>query len=212
MLPDKTNIHFRAELLKSLVLSCILGSLFYTTSVYADLGVPTLDQAIQRLSDNIPQLMRLVTAFAYVMGFYLIVVGIMEMKHFGEGRTMMSREHGLTKPLLYLFVGAALIYLPSTIRTGLYTLWSAPSPLGYVPEQGSAWSQLISNSFLILQLIGVIAFIRGLLILSHLGGHGGQPGTFARGMTHIIGGILCINMYDTVRMILATLGLDTFLS
>ena len=98
--------------------------------------------------------------------------------------------------------------MPSSIQTGRATLWGTDSPLAYVPEKGNAFSQLRGNAFVILQFIGLVAFIRGLVILTQLGGHGGQPGTFARAMTHIIGGILCINMYDTVNMILVTLGME----
>jgi intracellular multiplication protein IcmC len=122
---------------------------------------------------------------------------------------MMSSEHSIKKPITYLVVGGFLIYLPSAIQTGISTLWNTPYPTAYLTNANTAssWQLVINNSFTILQLIGVIAFIRGLIILTQLGGHGGQPGTFWKGMTHIIGGILCINMYDTVRMIGATLGL-----
>lgn len=215
MNPDRLNTTWIRQLLKTGAIYFFVYSLFYVNTAYAqlaDIPVPTLDKVLERISENIPQLMQFVSAFAYVIGIYFVIMGVMEMKHFGESRGMMSQEHGLKKPLLYLFVGAALIYLPTTIQTGLDTLWSSPNPLAYVPVTGNAWSQLIANSFLILQFIGLVAFIRGLIILTHLGGHGGQPGTFAKGMTHIIGGILCINMYDTVRMVLATLGLDTLIS
>lgn len=208
MMPNTNNT---SKLLKVLTLIG-LCSIRISYAAVDSSSIPTLDIVIGKITDNIPQLMQLVTAFAYILGMTLVIRGVIELKHFGEGRTMMSMEHSLKKPLLHIFVGAALMYLPSSIHTGLYTLWTAPNPLAYVPDVDNPWTVLINNSFLILQLIGVIAFIRGLLILSNLGGHGGQPGTFARGMTHIIGGILCINMYDTVRMILVTLGLDTVLS
>ena len=210
MLPNKTDETVLERYLKLFLISIFCGAFFYTQAVHAD--VPTLDSVIQRLTDNIPQLIQLLTAFAYVFGTYFVIIGVMEMKHFGESRGMMSQEHGIKKPILYFVIGAALIYLPSSVKTGMQTLWLTPNPMAYVVEKGNPWSQLIGNSFLILQFIGLIAFIRGLIILTQLGGHGGQQGTFAKGMTHIIGGILCINMYDTINMILATLGLDTLFS
>ncbi len=205
--------HYRQaseQYLKALMFAVFIGSMVYTQSAYAD--IPTLDQVVKSISENIDKVMRMVTGFAYIIGTYFVIIGIIELKHFGESRTMMSSEHGLKKPIMYILVGAALIYLPTTIKQGLYTLWDSPAPYAYVIEKGNAWSELIGDSFIILQLIGVIAFIRGLIMLTHLGGHGGQQGAFGRAMTHIIGGILCINMYDTVRMILATLGLDTVIS
>jgi intracellular multiplication protein IcmC len=209
MMPDKRCNTLAEQLLKAFTLAVSIGCFFYANSAYAEIAVPTLDQVVANMTKNMPQLMSMVTAFAYILGIYFVIMGVIELKHFGEMRTQMSSEHGLKKPLLQIFVGAALIYLPSSIKMGLYTLWDQPAPFAYVVTTGSAWSELFGNCFIIMQFIGVIAFIRGLVILTHLGGHGGQPGTFARGITHIIGGILCINMYDTVRMIFATLGLDT---
>lgn len=201
MMPNSSSDRF------SKVLSTALCfAFFYATNIYAA-EIPTLDEVIARFSTNIGALMEMVTGLAFVLGMYMVVKGVLELKRFGEARTMMSSEHGLKKPLILLFVGAALIFLPSTINTGLTTLWNEPNLLAYVPEEKNPWSQLIANSFLILQFIGVIAFIRGLIKISHLGGHGGQPGQFGSAMTHIIGGILCINMYDTVNMILTTIGL-----
>lgn len=207
MMPNEFNKYDTKSLSKTMTLFLFLYGLFYTSNVFA--ALPTLDQVIANITSNIGALMQTVTGLAYVLGFYFVIVGVMEMKHFGESRTMMSSEHGLKKPLIHIFVGAALIYLPNSINAGLTTLWESPNPLAYVVEKGNAWSELIGNSFMILQFIGVVAFIRGLIKLSHLSGHGGQPGQFGSAMTHIIGGILCINMYDTVRMVLATLGMDT---
>lgn len=210
MMPNQFFSQYTKQLFRACMLTAILGSFFYTNIAYAE--IPTLDQVIARIGNNIGALMEMVTAFAYVMGIYLVVMGVMELKKYGESRTMMSSEHSLKKPLILIFVGTALVFLPSSINTGLTTLWNEPVPLGYVTEAGNPWSELVGNSFIILQFIGVIAFIRGLIKLTHLTGHGGQPGQFASAMTHIIGGILCINMYDTVRLVLATLGMETVLS
>lgn len=185
----------------------LMVGLLYASRVYA---APSLDQLVANLSTNIPQLMRLVTAFSYLLGIYFVMVGVILLKHAGEMRTQMSYEHSLKKPLLFLFVGAALIYLPTSITTGLATIWGADVPYGYqTSTTNDAWSQMIGAAFYILQFVGVISFIRGLVMLTHLSGHGGQPGTFGRSMTHMIAGILCINMYDTVKMVLSTFGLDS---
>lgn len=200
------------QILKAFIFTLFTCCLFYTESAYAiDTSQLSLDKLIDNLGTNIPSLMRLATAFSYVAGLYFMVVGIKEFKHFGESRTMMSQEHGLKKPITYMVIGAFLVYLPTSIATGLYTIGFKPNGLGYIPTTKSAFTNLLTNSLLIIQLIGVISFIRGLIILTHTAGHGGQPGQFARGITHIIGGILCINMYDTVWMIAYTFGLQSVL-
>jgi intracellular multiplication protein IcmC len=113
-------------------------------------------------------------------------------------------------PIIFLVVGAMLMYLPSAVQVGMSTFWTEPNPYGYLQEQDQ-WSQFYNTCYLVVQFFGVIAFIRGLVILTHLGGHGGQQGSFGRGMTHIIGGILCINIYQFVHVIMITLGIQQVL-
>lgn len=155
---------------------------------------------------SVPNLMRMVTAIAYVLGMYFIIAGVMKLKVLGESRTMMSGEHSIKGPLIFLVVGALLLYVPTSVQVGLSTFWTNPNPYSYL-QQKDQWAEFLNNVYLIVQLVGVIAFIRGLVILSHLGGHG-QPGTFGKGLTHIIGGLFCINIYTFIQVILITLGIQ----
>jgi intracellular multiplication protein IcmC len=172
-------------------------------------SVPDAGTMLMNFAQSLPNLMKLVTALAYVMGIFFIFKGVMGLREFGESRTMMTQGHTLKGPLILIFVGTALLYLPSSVSAGLNTFWSAPNPYGYVEETTDQWSALYQDCFMIIQLIGTIAFIRGLVILTQLGGQGGQPGTFGRGITHIIAGTLCINLYDFLSAISTTFGLGT---
>lgn len=179
--------------------------------VYAAIpDVTTLSAAdmLKNIAKQVPALMRMITAFAYVMGFYFIFYGILKLKQYGEARSMMSQEHHLKGPIIFLVVGTLLIYLPTSVQVGMSTFWTNPNPYSYL-ENTDQWSQFMNVCFLIVQLVGTIAFIRGLVIISQLAGHGGAPGTFMRGMTHIIGGIFCINIYEFVKVIMITLGIET---
>lgn len=170
-------------------------------------NVPTAQAMIINIAQQVPMVMKMVTAIAYVMGFYFIFYGIMKLKQYGESRTMMSSDHSLMSPIIFLSVGTLLLYLPTSVETGLSTFWTNPSPYSYV-SQGDEWGQFFNTVFLIIQLLGTIAFIRGLVILSGLGGHA-QQGTLGRGLTHLIGGIFCINIYQFVQLVLSTLGIQT---
>jgi intracellular multiplication protein IcmC len=162
---------------------------------------------INRIAGQIPSLMRMVTAIAYVMGMYFIYHGLMKLREFAEQRTMMSSQHHLKEPMTFIVIGALLLYLPTSVQVGMSTFWADPNPYGYVQEQDQ-WSQFLANCFLVVQLFGTIAFIRGLVILSHGGGHGGQS-SFGKGLTHVIGGLFCINIYQFVKVILFTIGIQT---
>jgi hypothetical protein len=96
--------------------------------------------------------------------------------------------------------------LPSSVQAGLSTFWSDSNPYGYLNEASDQWSTVYQDCFLVIQLLGTISFIRGLVILTHMSGQGAQPGTFGRGLTHIIAGTLCINLYDFLTAINGTLG------
>lgn len=193
-----------------LKLSCLI-MLMYTAPVHAatfnvnNLNAQTI---IENISKQIPQLMQMITAIAYVVGMYMMIQGLIRMKHLGESRTMMSQEHSLKGPLVYFACGAMLLYLPSSVQVGMSTFWTEPSPYGYL-QQEDQWQTFINSCFLIIQFIGTIAFIRGLVILSHTGERSGQPGQVSKGITHLIGGIFCINIYQFVQVIMVTFGLQT---
>lgn len=205
MLPRVLRFLQRVSMPRLLVVG--MSFLLVSPVFAADTTVNVVSAAdmLQKIADQLPFLMRMVTAIAYVMGMYFIFWGILKLKQYGEMRTQMAAEHSLKGPMMYIIVGALLLYLPSSVQMGLSTFWSTPSPYGYLNEPDQ-WADVIKDGFLVLQLFGTIAFIRGLVILSHLGGHA-QPGTFGKGVTHVIGGLFCINMYQFVQVILTTLGI-----
>lgn len=174
---------------------------------FAAMAFPNVSEMIKNIAETVPELMMLVTALAYVLGFFFVFNGIILLKKYSEQRTMMSSGAKMTPPLANLFVGAALIYLPSAVNSGLTTFWLNPTPYAYETNSSDEWAQFIRACFMIIQLIGVIAFIRGLVILTHLGEQMGQQSGVGRAIAHIIGGIFCIDMYDFVNAIFITLGI-----
>lgn len=188
----------------------MIGLLFVSATYAADstIGVQGISAAdmIKNFSTNVPNLMRFVTAVAYVMGMYFVIIGVMKLKHLGESRTMMSQEHSFSEPGMYLLAGALLLYLPTSIQVAMSTFWMDPTPYGYL-DQASQWDELYGICFSVIQLFGVIAFIRGVIILSRLGGGRHQDG-LGKALTHMIGGIFCINIYQVVLVVLATLGIS----
>lgn len=191
---------------KDLLIFVILSFLFYFSPAYAVGNEPNAGNIINNLADQMPNLMRLVTAISYVLGMFMVFKGLMEFKKFGEQRTMMSSSHELKRPLIFLVVGTALLYFPTTVNVGISTFWQYPSPLAYDTENGGEYTQIWKNALLIIQLIGAIAFIRGLLIMTQLAGHGGGQNVFGKAMAYIVGGIMCINMYGLLQIIWNTLG------
>jgi intracellular multiplication protein IcmC len=179
----------------------------FLPSVASAVNVPDAATMLKNISNQAPFLVRLATAVAYVVGMYLIIVGVIKFKHLGESRTMMSSEHSAKEPLIYLTVGALLIYFPSTVWIGLGTFWGEPNPYGY-ETTGTLTSQAYASAILVIQLFGTIAVIRGLIILSRLAKMHSQ-GEFGKGLTHVIGGLLCVNIFQLIETINATLGITS---
>lgn len=184
----------------------LLAGLLFTLPSYADVVTSLSAQdMVNHLAEQIPNLMRFVTALAYVLGIYFIVFGLMKLKKYGEARTQMSYEQSLKGPLIFMLVGAMLIYLPSSINIATSTFWESNAFDYKLPQD--EWSQFYNSVFLIVQLIGIIAFIRGLIMLTQLSGHGGHPGVFGKAMVHIIAGVFCINIFQFLQLVFATLGI-----
>ena len=209
---SKSFRYFSSGFAKGLV--CLLGffislTAFAATDDTAAASTPT-DAAtmLTNLTSAIPNLMSMVTGIAYVLGMYLIVKGVLGLKQFAEQRTQMSSQHDMKGPLIMIAVGTLLLYLPSSVQVGFNTFWTDTSVLAYIPQAQSQYSVIYQDAYMIIELIGTIAFIRGLLTLTHLSGQGGQQGTFAKAMAFIISGIFCINLYSFLQMLSATLGVQ----
>ncbi len=200
----------QSNVISRLFFICLI-SLFYAHTALAvtftPSGTPNLQDMLARFSREVPNLMSLVTAIAYVMGFFFVVKGLFELKRFGESRTMMSGEHHLGKPLTFIFVGAMLIYLPGVVNVSLGTFWGqSANPYAWQTDSSGETSSISDAVFLIIQLVGTISFIRGLILLTQMGG-GQQQGVFGRAMAHIIAGTLCINLYGFLQAVSSSLGI-----
>ncbi len=172
-------------------------------------GVPdastlNIQQMIINVAKTMPSLLAMFSAAAYVIGLGLLFKGVYKLKEYGEMRTAMSSHTNLWSAIITLTTGSLLIYFITSYELGLQTLFGYSSPLAYT-SGGSSTDDLISSVVLITQVIGVIAFIRGILLLNNVGGHSGQPGTIGKGITFIIGGLLAINIYGTWVVIVNTL-------
>lgn len=133
------------------------------------------------------------------------------LKIYGDMRTQASQNPSIKTPLIFFVVGAALIFLPSTksvVLTSIFA-YSQPQPLSYINSNPLFSTQILAVLLQIVQLVGLISFIRGWFILAHATSQsGGQQHTFGKVMTHIIGGILAINVEGTRQLLQATFGLS----
>jgi intracellular multiplication protein IcmC len=58
---------------------------------------------------------------------------------------------------------------------------------------------------MIIRVIGLIAFVRGWVLIARSASQGQPPGGTGKGLIHVFGGILAINIVGTLNMINTTL-------
>ena len=147
------------------------------------------------------QLRTVLSAISALTGLILFAVA---------GRMLVKTNRGDEGPNLgavgiSLFVGAALLQIARSIedtRTGLLagagaevrTMMSTAIPAG---SGGPFWTLLLSTCLIWIATIGAIGMFRGFLLWNKAGSgeqQGGAGDYFWRGLWHIVGGAICINI------------------
>lgn len=163
------------------------------------------------LSSNYPGIWRLITAGATLMGMGLAMRGVFYLKIYGDARTMMSSQSSLKVPVTYLLVAAVLLYLPTAFSTFTMSAFGTGqvTPISYnVAGMGGLSLQAMNAILGFIQIVGLISFVRGWMIIVKAAQGPSQGVSMGKGVTHIIGGILAINIVATKNVLWATLGLS----
>jgi intracellular multiplication protein IcmC len=168
---------------------------------------------LTNLANSLAPVQRMITGAAYVMGVAFLFKALYTLRVYGESRTMMSTNQSIKEPILYLMVGAVFIYLPTAFSTLMQTTFGYTSVLQFAAVSGrnDTLSFLGGNNAMgralamIIQVVGLIAFVRGWILLARSASQGQPPGGTGKGLMHIFGGILAINVLGTIEVINNTL-------
>ena len=164
---------------------------------------------LSNLGEQTDALILLVTGVGYFLGIFLVMAGLYKLRQMGDHRSMMHQPVDPKGPLAYLVVGVGLVFLPQLFEAMTLTAWmEAGNVLKYanVNPVGSEFDEMILVLEKIMKVVGVIAFIRGWMMLIKVGEGHAQPGQASKAFTHIIGGVLCYHIYATFRVVEATFG------
>jgi intracellular multiplication protein IcmC len=169
---------------------------------------------ITNLAKTVAPLERLITASTYLLGIIFVFKGIHTLKVYGEGRTQMSGSTSIKEPLVYFLVGAALLYFPTTFDILMKTTFDYTNVLQYAPidSPNQALNSLFGGSSsvgrpltMLIQVIGLIAFVRGWILIARGASQGQPPGNTGKGLMHVFGGILAVNIVGTLNVLNKTL-------
>ena len=90
-----------------------------TLALAAAGGSNGIGNVASNVTGNLGNMAKLVTAVSYVGGMGFVVGAIAKFKAHKDNPT---QEH-ISKPIVFLFIGAALLYSPSVFKTGGGTLF-----------------------------------------------------------------------------------------
>lgn len=167
--------------------------------------MPVSEAAI--LTQNFTTLAEIVHSVAVLLGVCMTFSGFFQLKKYGEQRTMMSSQMSMAGPLMMITAGAMLLILPDFIGAMVLSLFGTTTPGAY---SGGVfyYSTLIPPILIFVRVVGVGAFVRGIVLLSRVGGQQTQPGQLGKAMIHIFGGVLCIHIMGTVTLLESLMGLS----
>lgn len=193
----------RTAIIKSVVL--IAAGILLTGCTVSDGN--DLASILVHLQRSLEPIWGFLIAFSYVLGICFIVIAIMRLKQYGQMTVMMSTHASLGPTLAYIIVGAGLLFLPTLLDIMSVTLWDygVDDIRGF--DQTIGFHEIMIPIIQLIQVLGLISFIRGWILLTKIGGHSGQPGTLNKAVLHILGGILAINIVGTIDVLQATFGL-----
>lgn len=186
-----------------------------TASNALNTGIGTALTALNNLSASYDGLLSLFSAICYVGGFFMMLFALNKMRDL--------RQHESRVGVYTSFVIAvALLAAPETIRTLAATIWG-----GNTCSQGGQFIDYVKDSCLdssqsylkpVLQFIvfyGFFAFIRGMFLINRGAksvGNGNAEEIMVKGSTHVLFGILCIHIVDTLSMMAVTFGFTWMMS
>ena len=191
---------------------CIVASAFALSSIIHAQESTSAASVFISIDQNLKGISQFITALFYLVGLSLAFGAVLRLKKFGQRTSFMHVEAGLLGPAVQLFVGVALVYSPTLFETLNETLWQTPNFQNVLSWQlnspNSQYLDIIKPIVGIIQLVGAIAFLRGWIILSKSSNQGAQPGSISKGVIHIIGGILALNITRVISIVMATFGLS----
>eukprot|EP01012_Entosiphon_sulcatum_P051184 TRINITY_DN70290_c0_g1_i1.p1 TRINITY_DN70290_c0_g1~~TRINITY_DN70290_c0_g1_i1.p1 ORF type:complete len:191 (+),score=6.89 TRINITY_DN70290_c0_g1_i1:159-731(+) len=169
---------------------------------------------LNNIAGNLIPVERLITGAAYLIGLAFAFKAIHTLRAYGESKSAMSHGGSMKEPFIYMLVAAIFIYFPTGLGIMLQTTFGSSSILQYAPVNSNnpGISALFGTGSvvgrplaLIIQTIGLVAFVRGWILIARSASQGQPPGGTGKGLIHIMGGILAMNIVATLEIVNNTL-------
>ena len=187
--------------------------LLLTGCANGDMTPPNVMTMLESIHSSLPSLWVLVYACCFIAGVLFSTKGLYDLHMVAKmGGTMMGGQANSMPPLFMLVLAGLFFATPTTLGMFTSSLFGVSgNVLSYQAVQTGANGNIplgMSDIVDIVRFISIVAFVRGLFLLTRHTSRNGQPqpGTFSKAMTHIIGGVLGVNILTTWGMFMTTLG------
>lgn len=191
-----------------------MGSACAGTAPTAISAGASLDLVMNNLVKNISlPMFTILAGLSIAIGIFLIVRGLLKAAKYGVD----PRSDNVKSITTNLLIGAIMLSIGNVLPAVLKTLFDVSDPSNINNFSGISWSSVagaasttaadnaVKAALAFVQIIGGIAFVRGwLMIKNAIEGTGQQ--TVPQGITHIIGGAMCINIPLMLKILDTTFG------
>lgn len=123
----RTKSLIKAFIFLFLGLTCFAGATYAASGTVTSIS-GSIGSVAENIQSSFSALTKLITAGAYVAGFGFVLVSIFKFKQHKDNPTNIP----IGTPIAMLFIGAAMIFLPSIISTTGKTIFSSKGSAGGV--------------------------------------------------------------------------------
>lgn len=166
----------------------------------------SLDKVAEAFAQSIPSLSHLISLSATVAGLFLMLRAVFMLPQLEQGRVEAGKIMWLL--LSGVILWSLLPFVSTVMGTfGMGSINAQPDNIltqAYAVGNDGGFNTTINSVLTFVSMIGLIAFIRGTLILKALGEN--KDGAMGRALTHIIAGAAAINIKWTVAMLATSIG------
>lgn len=145
-----------------------------------------------------------VVVLFWCVGCWLAFIAIVNYKNAADGKS------GIAKPIIQTVIASLMVAISRFIPILSDTLnnkaaeFSPQSLLSDIPHDGLGLNLAFTSVLLFVQMLGTIAIFRGMLMLWEATNKGAGSGLIGKSWTHIIGGVLAVNIQLTIATVAST--------
>jgi hypothetical protein len=151
---------------------------------------------IGNVSQSLYPIQKFISGLAYLIGFLFFITAFEKLKKIGDKRAQSSSQEKMFTPMMYMLMGAMLLYLPSVLHTLANTAFGVGNVISYTNYNPT---NIYSAMGLLIRTAGILWFVRGCVLVAHASEPGTQEGP--KGLAFICAGVLAMNFDNTISVL-----------